>query len=398
MTHPLPLDPALPLLADLLDPAAAAELIGTALNVEEVTAVRVIDVAYRPQTSLTVRYSVDLAGETEPVGLVATHGGNLPIGGVRVSDGTHEVAFWRFPDDFGLPGLGVLFDPVALARLLGELGVRDEAPRPLLRAYRPGRRAVAEINADGRRLFAKVVRPKRVAELQTIHAALSPTVPVPQSLGWQPDLGLLFMEAIPGTSLTTALLSGRYREVAGPADLIALLDLIAGARVDTRPRPTPLQRAADHAATLQVLVPETGDLLTAVMEASAAAPAEDPILAHRDFHSAQLLVADGRLRLVDVDTVGVGTRADDLAMLLAQLICLARPGPAKGVIETYRSLAVQEFHRHVSPQSLRPRVAAALLGFAQGPFRVQEADWPGETMRRVVAAHDLVTGGLKNWG
>jgi aminoglycoside phosphotransferase (APT) family kinase protein len=129
-----------------------------------------------------------------------------------------------------------------------------------------------------------------------------------------------------------------------------------------------------------------------VVDAVGSAPGEPSVTAHRDFHAAQLLIHDGRLRLVDVDTVGTGTRADDLAMLLAQLTCLARPGAAQSAVELYRGMATARFQGVVDPVSLRLRTAAALLGFALGPFRVQEPRWPQETMRRIAAAADLARG------
>ncbi len=379
-------DPRLPLLAELLDPAAAAELVETALDRGPIESVRIIDVAYRPSASITVRYAARLPGETDPVTLVAMHGGDVPVGGVRVSDGSNEVSFWRYPDDPGLPGLAPVLDPPRLARLLMALGIKGSEPRTRVRAYRPGRRAVVEIEMSGHHLFAKVVRPKRVAELQGIHAALAPVVPIPRSRGWHPELGLVFMDAIPGSPLAATLVAGGGGAVAGPDDLIALLDLIATVSVDARPRPGPLARATDHAATLRLLLPEAAESLAAVVAAASQAPEVEPITAHRDFHAAQLLVSENRLRLVDVDTVGIGSRSDDLAIMIAQLICLGRPGPGAAVVETYRTIAEESFERQVGREALRPRIAAALLGFAQGPFRVQEPGWRQEAERRIAAA------------
>ena len=387
----IPHDPQLPLLADLLDREAARLLLDAALP-ETIAAVRITDVAYQPGRLITVRYSIEVAGAPAPVVITAMHGAGMPAGGVRVSDGAGEVALWRFPDDPGLPGLALVLDAGALTGMLAVLGIHDGVPVATLRAHRPGRRAVVEVRTPHHRLFVKVVRPKRVAELQGIHAALAPHVPIPRSLGWQPDLGVVFLDALPGIPLAAALVGGQVALVAGPDELIALLDLIAGCTVEARPRPGPLERAGDHAATLGLVVPEAAADLAEIVAALGAAPAEEPITAHRDFHASQLLIHDGRLRLVDVDTVGTGTRADDLAMLLAQAACLARPGPSQAAVEVYRRVATQRFEEVVDPSSLRLRTAAALLGFAIGPYRTQEGEWRHETLRRIAAARVLAQG------
>ncbi|HAX82304.1 MAG TPA: hypothetical protein DCY40_07050, partial [Actinobacteria bacterium] len=235
----IPHDPALPLLADLVDPEAVRAILDTALAPDAVAAVRIADIAYQPGQRITVRYAVTIAGESKTTSLTAMYGQGLPEGGRRVSDGESEVALWRFPEDPGLPGLAAVLDPDALVAMLTDLGVDDGRPTTQLRAYRAGRRAVIEVRTANHRLFVKVVRPKHVAELQGIHAALAPTVPIPRSLGWQPDLGVVFMDALPGIPLATALVTGQAAEVAGPDELIALLDLIAACRVVTRPRPGP---------------------------------------------------------------------------------------------------------------------------------------------------------------
>jgi hypothetical protein len=55
-------------------------------------------------------------------------------------------------------------------------------------------------------------------------------------------------------------------------------------------------------------------------------------------------------------------------------------------------VASQRFEEVVDPSSLRLRTAAALLGFAIGPYRTQEGEWRQETLRRIAAARVLAQG------
>jgi hypothetical protein len=86
--------------------------------------------------------------------------------------------------------------------------------------------------------------------------------------------------------------------------------------------------------------------------------------------------------LLDVDRAGIGTRADDLAGLLANME--SQEGSAD-----YRNILWDRFVRLVDRDSLRLRTAAALLGFAPTPFVSQQPDWPDEVRRRIDLAARL---------
>ena len=95
--------------------------------------------------------------------------------------------------------------------------------------------------------------------------------------------------------------------------------------------------------------------------------------------------------LVDIDTIGPGSRADDLAMFIAQVECLARPGPESSPVGEYVRVLREAWEPVVGRSVLAPRVAASLLGFAIGPFRVQASGWERETRRRIDVARSWVT-------
>ncbi len=108
---------------------------------------------------------------------------------------------------------------------------------------------------------------------------------------------------------------------------------------------------------------------------------------HGDFHSSQILIEEGRIvGLVDIDTAGIGQRANDLASLLGQLSTVATVSQNPAPIDEFRGLLLEDFSQRTDPASLRRRVAGAIVGLATGPFRVQLPDWPEATLRRLELA------------
>ena len=113
---------------------------------------------------------------------------------------------------------------------------------------------------------------------------------------------------------------------------------------------------------------------------------------HGDFNSSQVLVDRNDIAgLVDVDTAGVGERANDLANIVGHLGTLALDSPARRGISDYGGELMKDFDRRTDPVGLRLRVSAVILGLATGPFRVQERQWPKATQRRVALAESWIT-------
>ncbi|HHU39786.1 MAG TPA: phosphotransferase, partial [Propionibacterium sp.] len=113
---------------------------------------------------------------------------------------------------------------------------------------------------------------------------------------------------------------------------------------------------------------------------------------HGDFHEGQVHVADGGVvGILDVDTIGPGRRADDLACLIAHLSTIQRMN-AEQQARVHGTLAdwVPVFDERVDPVELRLRAAAVIISLATGPYRGQEPEWERETVRMVDAAEALV--------
>jgi aminoglycoside/choline kinase family phosphotransferase len=237
----------------------------------------------------------------------------------------------------------------------------------------------------------KVLRPSRVAGLQQRHAALAPHLPIPHSLGWSRDLGIVAMQALGGRTLRQTIEDGEL-ELPSPQALVALLDQFPAAEDSAPVVKGAYQRAAEHARLIGAVLPAAADQLEAIVTAIARATSDDAITAvHGDFHSSQVLVDGGRIvGLVDVDTAGAGQRLDDLANLLGQLSTLTLVSQQPAAIAAYIGELLAVFEREADPMTLRLRIAAVILGLATGPFRVQLSDWPTDTLQRLDLAQRWV--------
>ena len=370
-------------------------LIAAALDpsLELVSEARPMQVRFIPGRSVVAQFSASVAagdGESIAATFVASVGRNVPDGTALVSSGGTDVAVWRVPADPFLPGLASVASPDLAGRLLEQLGVDSTGITVRRRAYRPTRRAVMELRTPSHRVFAKVVRPSKVAELQKLHTSLVGQAPIPASLGWSEMSGIAMLQALEGHSLRWEVEKG-----GGPlpssASVIDLLGTLEGVPGRDGPRQRLVDRATDHAVFIGTVYPE---LLPRVQRlARSIEDVEIPEqlrTIHGDFHSSQIMVRDGTITgLVDIDTVGSGERADDLANLLAHLAALASASPRYAhSTASYGADLTSGFDVVTDPRQLRVRVAAALLGYGTGPFRIQEPEWRMATEERVRLAED----------
>ena len=385
-------DPAVPA-ADVLGDGAV-DVMGASLAAVDATIEksRAVQTTYHPGRSLTVRHQVKVRwadGTRTDESMVLSSGRKAPEGSFVVSDGKHDLVVWRVPHDPWLPGMAPALDPERVGPLLAEVGLEAPQIRTNLRAYRPGRRAVVEVGGRGMRAFLKVVRPRSVEALHRRHEQLAGHVPVPQSLGWSAEHGIVILQALPGRTLREALLA-RFG-LPGPGALLKVLDDLPPVDLDDAPAPN--WRAHEFAGILGTVAPflaERVDALAAALEPYEARAAGEPIVpVHGDYYEAQLLVDGGSVRgLLDVDTFGAGRRVDDLATMIGHLSVLAVGSPRRVTIERYASRLLDGFDRVVDPSLLRAAVAGVVLGLATGSFRVLEPAWEEHTDRRVRLAEE----------
>ncbi len=388
----------------LLTGSEAGEVLRTALAVEGVSlgSWRVHTVHHRPGAGVTVGYTVRTGRSGTEDYLCATTGRvTAPPGTglVRLESGRSVVHVWRHPADPELPALADACSPTGLA---GRLGLA-RPPAVELLTYRPLRRAVVRARGtalpDGE-VYAKVVRPKTLRDLAARHRMLAAAgVPAPEVLHTDDD-GLLVIRAGRGTSLAGELARGMdpARAQAVLEDVAAVLDRLPTAALDLPRRPAWAERAHHYAHAATVVLPEHEQRIAAladgVADALARTDAGPVVPTHGDLYEANLLMTDGRVSSVlDVDAVGPGRRADDLACLLAHVSVLPHLAPqtypgVPAVLETWTDMCT----RWVDPGTLRARAAGVVLSLVAGARRGGSRDWRVDAEGRLAEAERWLAG------
>jgi hypothetical protein len=400
-------DPLLPAAVHLVGDDAHA-VVGSVLAAAggRLVSLDAAQVAYRPGREMVVQYRTTVAWrdgrETCELILAGATPDGAPAGTVVVradDDGSSlEVGVWRYPFDPELPGLAGAVDAAGVARLVRA----TTAPALAVVSYRPCRRAVIRaewLDDTGAAVpvYVKVVPPSRTASIVRRHEVLRAAgIPAPEVVAHDTALGLVALSALPGRDLRDQLVAGG--PVPDPAELASLVDRIAEVTVDLdvadgrhtgRARADLLAAAPKHAAALAHLLPglseRLGDLVARLSDAPRR-PATDTI--HGDLHEAQVRVdAHGSIvGLLDVDDLGPGDRLDDLARCTGHLVALAclnrRAGVDDTVVARCDAYAVRAFEEVRDRHGVAgtARVAAALVGLATVPFRLQGATWREDTV------------------
>ncbi|MCC2592316.1 aminoglycoside phosphotransferase family protein [Tessaracoccus sp. OS52] len=316
------------------------------------------------------------------------------------ADGNREVAVWIYPNDPDLPGLPRAAYPDQLAALLNAgntLGrpVTAEQLNLTMIGYRPRRRAVVKLVVNDPRevFYIKVLRPKLFADVLGKHLMLREAgVPAPEVALHTPD-NLMMLRELPGRGLAKAIF-----EPGDPCtaeQLIAVLDAMPQSVAALERRPPWSDAVAHYAAMVTAALPEVGPDLEWASAAITSGLAEYPLgnePTHGDFHEGQIRVADGDVvGILDVDTIGPGRRADDLACLIAHLSTIQRMNPEQAAkVRDLLARWVPVFDERVDPVELRLRAAAVVISLATGPYRGQEPNWQETTRQMVRSALALV--------
>lgn len=359
------------------------------------TALQAVQSSWWPGKQLTVRYKVTAEGGLLEGNhqIVATAGG-IPDGAARVEGPTGAVGVWIVPNDPELPGMSSALDRATVSRLAADMGSGTTINTTRLRAYRPGRRAVVEAVGSPHSLFMKVVRPKAARSLHEKHRQLSARMPVPDSLGYSADLGVVVLPAIPGADLRRTLRDGVAR-LPAPSDIGALIDDLPYP-LDDKVTKSPIEKLPRIAELLSLVVPTEADRLNQLVHAIGPDERDAEVPVHGDFYEAQVLVRNGwPVGLIDVDTYGWGRPGDDPATMIGHLTLLAASASDPKRVLAYASRLQEMWEAKLDPVDLRRRTAAVILGQATGPFRVQRPEWPSETAARIDVAQRWVERSLR---
>lgn len=325
-------------------------------------------------TGWRVRVADRTGAETEHVlYLEDGQSGEEPDAGVlRLVDETGtERRVWRYPEDPVLSALASVVYPDAAAAVLERLGIEARVSSLRLAAYRPGKRAVVHVTTTGGDLFIKVVPADRARGIVDRHHQWQAAgLPSPPVLAWSPH-GLVVLGALRGTEATDVV---DRVDPAGLADAIRSLRMAIAGVPSTRYARRSLAGRLDWyrdrmlrlAPHLEGAIHEAVALAAACRAAGGAAPATETV--HGDLHLRQLLVEpdhpDRIAGILDIDTAGLGDRADDDGALWAHLVVMAEGGStgARPLAELLRS----EWTRAGTAHRDRTAAVAAALLFGHG--------------------------------
>lgn len=359
-----------------------------------------------PEQSTTATYLAQVTWpwgrRSELLGISARSGALLPTdrGAEVFADGNREVAVWLYPHDPDLPGLPRAAFPDQLAELfnaedvLGRSVTADCLVVSMI-GYRPRRRAVVKVAVrDGPEVFyIKVLRPKVFGDVMDRHRLLLDAgIPAPRVAFVTGD-HLLVTRELPGASLATAIFD--EEDPCTAQQLIGALDAMPPAVAQLERRAPWADAVGHYVAMVTSAMPELGpDLAWAAQQITSGlaglAPGDEAT--HGDYHEGQLRVAEGRIvGILDIDTIGPGRRADDLACLMAHLSTIQRMNPAQeSRVRDLLARWVPVFDERVDPVELRLRTAAVVISLATGPYRGQEMAWRQTTALMVRTAVALI--------
>jgi phosphotransferase family enzyme len=344
----VPADAALPLLGPMLDPAAAARLLGS-----EPGTVRVRSLRYKPGRRLIVEY--DMGGTRTAVAAIDRKAGPLP------------VVQW-YPIDPALPALAMPGRELAAA-----LGIAPATVERL--GYKPFARAALRLGDRVVKVYGSA--PKHRAAAGAL-GRIAGATPGAGFVGVSEALRATVQAFVPGTRGEALLDAGEagslLRRVhrlepaslryVGPERRLAeagrAATLVAAVLPDVAPRAEALARRLEDRA------PRGGELVTS----------------HGDFEPGQLIRAREGLVLVDFDELCASAPADDLAWYAAHA-ARGRAGD-QDAVEAVLGALVAGYGRR--PDDLGWYLAASVLARAPFPFRRQAPDWPARVDRLVAAA------------
>jgi aminoglycoside phosphotransferase len=377
-----------------------------------VTAVEARQALYSPGRGLSMNFHADVSWpDREPSEVVVAAVADrdaLPREAPVRAWGGGQVATWRFPADPVLTGLPQAMDAHVLADLLGYLDLEPQQVKVTPLVYRPMRRSVlrlalrgdrmvfdrsagrVELRAGKRYVFLKVVRPAQVEAIAGVHEELYRHLPIPRCFGVWPDLGLLALEGIPGLTLRDYI---RLREGPPPGadELLDLLDALSVADPPAEARVRSMRRRVkSHERLLRVILPDQEQRVRRLSRRMRdLLPSERPAVVHADFYDSQLLVDDrGAITgLLDLDGVGWGDPADDLASMLGRIWTSGQTaGRGRDRFARYAGELLDGFSRRVDRRDLCLRVAGIVFGRATGPFRMQADGWRDKALERIEMA------------
>jgi ATP-binding cassette, subfamily B, bacterial len=395
---PVPADPALPHLADVLAPDVMAEVLARSLGEDAPPPdVRVRYLRYKPETNLVVHYDVGIAGRwhhatamiaRDDLARRARKSENLAL--ADMVDGRSPAEHPLFYE----PALGVLVQWLPLDLSLWALavppaqrdqrlrsagvGLRGPSEEPSLLAYKPRRRAVVRLDRHVLKYYANH---EAFAGATAGLRASSDTAAMltPAFEASIPELLMTVQSHVAGPAYASPA-------VAAPEAGAALARLHLGSTTGVREfAPTEQLDAATASAQLvswiaPELRPRVETLLGKLEDTLPRGLGRVPT--HGDFNARQLVDGPDGLVVTDFDAMCAAPAALDVATYLAYLIRgdAADLGSAFAVLD----LLLEEYGER--PEELSWYLATMILRRSPRPFRYQDERWPERVAAMVAAA------------
>lgn len=293
------------------------------------------------------------------------------VGEGAESAGRHAAVSWAAdgsvtlllsPTDPAMPQIARLVEPVALARLVGELSglVRPIGGLAVTTVrYRPGQRHVLHARQPaGRAFYVKVDRDASGARAVPLSRALRhhlarelPAARVAEPVGYAPDEQAALWWAAPGHGLASVLTRQGGARLGGArvvAQLGRAVRVIHESRTAAESVPAleavgvhavedeaaSVLRAGEHIAALLPPVATTyADVVADVVDRLQRLSTEAATCTHGDLKADNILVDGARLHLLDLDRACWAEPAMDLGKLLADLRWWSRSRGAAAAME-----------------------------------------------------------------
>lgn len=346
---------------------------------------------------------------------------------------TGAVTVQAFPDDPGMPQLARLSDPDYLASLATDLdpGLR-EAAVPLVDGplqvtpvrYRPGQRhvlsVIASLATPGPRsgFFAKTDKDtsgERATEVATrlgpLLARRCPHATVVEPMGFSARDSAALWRMAPGAPLSR-LLADRAGEAAAYVALVGRAARVLHDEACAAMGPSIVDRLPDHDLASEVrstlragehvraLLPEVGrqfdDVAAGVVRALEGVEGHAACFLHGDLKSDNLLVDDGRVRVLDLDRVCLGDAALDLGKFLADLRWCAGSEPRA---QRLQAALRDGYGPAADDRWARAGLLTALfaLKFAARRCAVHDPEWESRVRAQVDLAQSTLSAAARPW-
>ena len=158
--------------------------------------------------------------------------------------------------------------------------------------------------------------------------------------------------------------------------------------------PSALAHAVLHASMLAAVLPQQRSRLEQLADTlQRVEPAPPSATIHGDLHEGQLVVDDGHITgVLDIDDAGPGDPVDDRANLIAHLRYRAVTNPElRQRLTDHADMLRTSSTGRFDGDRLDLSTAAALVGLATGPFRVQQPGWDTSVAELLNEAERITT-------